>query len=198
METLPDAELVHELAKGNLEALGFLYDRYRLMVYRTTLAITGDPEAANDLLQDVFLRLHRYVDHIDTSRPLEPWLYRMAANLSYTWIKRSRRWTRQFEEFFDWLAGSGTSPHETVEREDDWRQLQQALQSLPVQQRVVVVLYYLNDLPLQEIAEILEVPAGTVKSRLHYGRMALRKSLDQAGFNGEQLPGLNLQGSESV
>ena len=91
MEDLSDAELIFQLQHNDLQALGILYDRYQLLVFRTTLAITGDSEAANDLLQDVFLRLHRYAGHIDRTRPLEPWLYRMSANLAYTWVKRSRR-----------------------------------------------------------------------------------------------------------
>ncbi len=196
MASITDADLVRQLQQGDLEALGCLFDRYRNLVYRTTLAITGDPEAASDLLQDVFLRLHRYADHVDLARPLEPLLYRMSANLSYTWVKRNRRWLRQFEDFFDWLAGqNGSTPQEHAERSEEWEQLKNALQNLPVQQRVVVVLYYLNDLPLLEISEILEVPEGTVKSRLHYGRIALRKSLGKTGiFERELLPGFKLKG----
>ncbi len=197
MTHLDDAVLITQLQSGDLEALGILYDRYRSMVYRTTLAITGDSEAASDLLQDVFLRLNRYASHIDVMRPLEPWLYRMATNLSYSWIKRNKRWMRHFEDFFDWLAGdNGNTPHEELEREEEWRQLQQALQSLPVQQRVVVVLYYLNDLSLQDISEIVEAPVGTVKSRLHYGRLSLRKSLGMADFlEKDRVSGLEFTGS---
>jgi RNA polymerase sigma-70 factor (ECF subfamily) len=200
MSVTTDTETILRLKKGDLDALGELYDRYRLLVYRTTLAITGDPEAASDLLQDVFLRLHRYASHIDHDRPLEPWLYRMATNLSYTWVKRSRRWTRYFEDFFDWIAGpGGNSPYEHAERADEWEGMRQALLSLPVQQRVVVVLYYLNDLSLKEISEILEVPVGTVKSRLHYGRNALRMNLGVTDVSdGEILTGLNFKGSEGV
>jgi len=60
---------------------------------------------------------------------------------------------------------------------DEWQSVQQALRSLPIAQRVVVVLYYLNDLSLQETSDVLEIPVGTVKSRLHYGRIALKKQL---------------------
>jgi RNA polymerase sigma-70 factor (ECF subfamily) len=178
MPQIGDQELILELQQGNLEALGLLYDRYRQMVFRTALAITGDPDAASDLLQDIFLRLYRFADHIDGQRPLEPWLYRMTTNLSYTWIKRYHRWLRPLEDLADWLAGSSrNSPYEMVEQQDDWDHVQQAVSKLPLSQRVVVVLYYLNDLSLQEIAEIMNVPMGTVKSRLHYGRRALKKSL---------------------
>lgn len=176
-----DRELVLSLQAGKLEALGVLYDRHRNLVFRTALAITADPEAAADLLQDVFLRLHRFVDRVDPERPLEPWLYRMVANLSYTWVKRRKRWLRPLEDIAEWLAGSRReSPVHQMEASEDNHHVQQAVASLPLPQRVVVVLYYVNDLPLQEIAEILDIPAGTVKSRLHYGRQALKDSLDES------------------
>lgn len=187
-------ELVLHMQEGSLEALGLLYDRYRQMVFRTALAITGDREAANDLLQDVFLRLYRFADHIDPQRPLEPWLYRMTANLAYTWVKRRQRWLRPLEDLVDWIAGAGKdTPHEAAELNDDWRELQEALLSLPIQQRLVIVLYYLNDLSLHEISDILDIPTGTVKSRLHYGRITLKKRLGLLG-DGERLPDLNFDG----
>lgn len=190
-----DTELIQQLQAGSLDALGVLYDRYRHMVFRTALAITGDREAASDLLQDVFLRLYRFASRIDVQRPLEPWLYRMTANLSYTWVKRSHRWLRPLEDLADWLAGNPKeSPQHQAELDDDWNQVQQAVSALPFPQRVVVVLYYLNDLSLQEISEIVEVPVGTVKSRLHYGRQSLRKSLGLEPFaDGDTLQGFNYE-----
>jgi RNA polymerase sigma-70 factor (ECF subfamily) len=175
----PDAKLILSLQNGNLEALGGLYDRHRNLVFRTALAITGDAEAAADLLQEVFLRLHRFASHIDAGRPLEPWLYRMTTNLSYTWVKRHNRLLRPLEDVADWITGSRKdTPAIRTEINESWRQVQQAMSSLPLSHRGVIVLYYIDDLPIQEIAEILDIPAGTVKSRLHYSRQALRKSLD--------------------
>ena len=182
-----------KVQQGDFEALGILFDRHRNMVYRTALMITGDHQAADDLLQDVFLRLYRFADHIDRERPLEPWLYRMTANLSYTWVKRNRRWFHPLEDIADWLIGSTkNSPHDVAEMHDDWHQVEKAVLALPLQQRMVVVLYYLNDLSLQEIADILEIPVGTVKSRLHYGRETLKKSLGHAA-RGEQLSDFNFE-----
>jgi RNA polymerase sigma-70 factor (ECF subfamily) len=197
MEQLSDQELILQLQKGSLEALGTLYDRYRQMVFRTALAITGDQEAASDLLQDVFLRLFRFASRIDVQRPLPPWLYRMTANLSYTWVKRDRRWLRPLENLAEWISGpNGNQTQETVEQMDDWDRVQRAVAALPISQRLVVVLYYLNDQSLQEIAEILDVPVGTVKSRLHYGRLALKKSLGlRALSDGERLFDIGLEGS---
>lgn len=196
MSNLSDADLIMQVQGGSLEALGVLYDRHRHLVYRTVLAISGDPEVANDLLQDVFLRLYRFIDRVDTSRPLEPWLYRMAANLAYTWVKRNKRWMSPLDEMAEWLSGGKRTPHEVVEQKDDWDRIQAALTSLSLSQRVVVVLYYLNDLSLQDISEILEIPVGTVKSRLHYGRESLKKKLGVRGLaNGDILPDFKYEGS---
>ena len=106
IKAISDSELIISLQTGSLEALGVLYDRHRGLVFRTAIAITGDSEAAADLLHDVFLRLHRFADHVDPRRPLEPWLYRMTTNLSYTWVKRRQRWLRPLEDVADWLAGT--------------------------------------------------------------------------------------------
>ena len=192
VEPISDSQLIISLQAGSLEALGVLYDRHRGLVFRTAIAITGDAEAAADLLQDLFLRLHRFASHIDPSRPLEPWLYRMTTNLSYTWVKRRQRWLRPLEDVADWLAGARKdTPAYLAEMTDSWRQVQQAVLSLPLAHRGVVVLYYVNDLSLQEIAEILDIPVGTVKSRLHYGREALKHSLGMMA--GEIMPELQYE-----
>ncbi len=173
-----DHDLILKLQDGSLDALGVIYDRHRRLVYRTALAICNDPEAAADLLQDVFLRLHRFADHVDPERPLEPWLYRVTANQSYTWVKRHQRWTHPLEEITEWLSsGVKNSPQYITEQDDESKKIQVAIAKLSLPQRVVVVMYYINDLSLHEIAEILAIPEGTVKSRLHYGRNALKNHL---------------------
>jgi RNA polymerase sigma-70 factor (ECF subfamily) len=173
-----DHDLILKIQGGNLDALGEIYDRHRHLVFRTALAICNDPEAAADLLQDVFLRLHRFAARIDPERPLEPWLYRVTANQTYTWVKRHPRWSHPLEEIAEWLSsGVKFSPQYITEQDDESKRIQAAIAKLSLPHRVVVVMYYINDLSLHEIAEILEIPEGTVKSRLHYGRRALRNQL---------------------
>ena len=100
----------------------------------------------------------------------------MTANMSYTWVKRRGRWARTLREMASRLAGEPLpSPSQQVERNEDWLQVRQALLAISPEMRVVVVLFYLNSLSIAEIADILDLPPGTVKSRLHYGRKALKK-----------------------
>jgi RNA polymerase sigma-70 factor (ECF subfamily) len=179
-----DRELIIQLQEGSLNALGDLYDRHQHMVYRTALAVTGDPATAGDLLQDVFLRMHRFADRIDPERPLEPWLYRTTTNLTYTWVKRHKRFLRPLEDMAEWLSGGNKqSPSHIAEEDEEWEDIRKAISRLPLVQRMVVVLYYVNDLSLQEISEVLDVPVGTVKSRLYYGRRVLKQRLESNGFN---------------
>jgi len=181
-----DRHLVIQLQQGDLEALGALYDRHRQLVYRTALGITADEEAAADLLQDVFLRLYRYARRIDPDRPFEPLLYRVTTNLAYTWIRRRSVGVRILREMGEWLIRDRRPTlHQMAEAGEAWDQVRRAISSLPLAQRVVLVLHYLNDLSVSEIAEILEVPEGTVKSRLHYGRRALKATL---GLGKDVLP----------
>ena len=179
-----DRELIIQLQEGSLNALGDLYDRHQHMVYRTALAVTGDPATAGDLLQDVFLRMHRFADRIDPERPLEPWLYRTTTNLTYTWVKRHKRFLRPLEDMAEWLSGGNKqSPSHIAEEDEEWEDIRKAISRLPLVQRMVVVLYYVKDLSLQEISEVLDVPVGTVKSRLYYGRRVLKQRLESNGFN---------------
>jgi len=170
-------DLVVALQRGNLEALGALYDLHAPLVFRTAVGITCDEEAAADLLQDVFLRLHRFAARIDPDRPLEPWLYRMTVNLAYTWARR-QRWLHPIDDLAEWLTGDQkSSPAQMAEQSETWSELKNAIAALPIPQRTVMVMYYLNGSSLQEISQILEVPVGTIKSRLHYGRESVRRTL---------------------
>ncbi|MBL8058054.1 MAG: RNA polymerase sigma factor [Anaerolineales bacterium] len=180
-----DTATILRLQAGNLEALGELYDRYRLIVYHTALAITRDPDVADDILQEAFLRLHTYAASVKSELPLAPWLYRVTINLSYTWFSR-RRWLAPLDEFLEKLTGPARHhPEPAAEQRDAHEAMQRAIDALPFNQRVVVVLHYLNDLSLQEIAEILKCPVGTVKSRLYYARETLRQKLEGSAFSPE-------------
>jgi len=190
-ELKTDRELVLKLQKGDLSALGVLYDRHRQMVYRTALAITSDPEAAADMLQDVFLRFNRFSARIDPERPIEPWLYRMTANLCYTWMKRRNRFRRAVTEMAEWISREHhPTPQSIAERDEEWESVRNAVASLPLPQRVVVVMYYINDCSIQDISDILDIPVGTVKSRLYYGRTALKKQLR---LQGDRMPEVNFE-----
>jgi RNA polymerase sigma-70 factor, ECF subfamily len=176
-----DAELIQRLRADDLDALGTLFDRHYTQVYRTAAAITHDSAAAEDIAQDCFLKLYRYANRIDTNLPLSPWLYRVTVNLSYTWISRQKNRRVPLETVVEILMSPPWNmPDHIAEHNETHEQIQQAIKTLSFNQRVVVVLHYLSDLSLEDIAAILDCPVGTVKSRLHYARENLRRVLSAA------------------
>jgi len=180
MSLSEDGRLISQIRQGNILALKALYEKYKGQVYRTALAITRDREAAEDILQDCFLKVYTYIDKLDGSLPLSPWLHRVTVNLSYNWANKRRRWLQPLEEVIDHLIESPrTLPESTLERGELRYAIQAAIASLSFEHRVVIVLFYLNGFSLNEIAYVLDCPVGTVKSRLHYARRNLRRKLER-------------------
>jgi RNA polymerase sigma-70 factor (ECF subfamily) len=180
MDDLSDALLIERLRTEDLSALGALFDRYYPQVYRTALAITRDNAVAEDLAQDCFLKLHQYAHRIDTALPLAPWLYRVTVNLSYTWISRRQKRRISLEALVDQLMSPPWhAPDHLAEQGETQKMVRAAISELHFNQRVVIVLHYLSSLSLEEIAEILDCPVGTVKSRLYYARENLRRRLGE-------------------
>lgn len=173
-----DGELIRRLQHDDLDALGELFEHYRTRVYRTALAIVRDPAAAEDILQDCFLKVYHNAARLDVNRPLAPWLYRVTVNLSYTWLARGKNRRDSLDNVIDRLTSPMKhAPDQLTEQTELRQNVRKAIEALHIDQRVVVVLYYLNGLSLQDIAEILDLPVGTVKSRLYYARENLRGKL---------------------
>jgi RNA polymerase sigma-70 factor (ECF subfamily) len=176
-----DGQLILMLQSGDLNALGTLYERYKSSVYQTAIAITRDPSVAEDILQDCFLRLHRYAESINTALPLKPWLYRVTVNLAYSFEKRRKRWQIPLDRVIQSLVSpSQHSPEYQAEISDQHDEIMEAVFALNLNQRVVITLFYLNSLNLEEIASILKCPVGTVKSRLFYGRENIRRHIGKS------------------
>lgn len=187
-----DGKLILQLRQGDLSALGALYDKYRLQVFHTALAITRDHQAAEDILQECFLKVHSHADRLDIEQILAPWLHRVTVNFSYTWVTRHAKWWTSLESVLDKLiAPPRVAPEPQLELRDVQERVQRAIAELPINQRVVVILYYLSGLNLKEIAYSLDCPVGTIKSRLHYGRVALRRHLE-AGEEVQTAPALEV------
>ncbi|MBN1955246.1 MAG: RNA polymerase sigma factor [Anaerolineae bacterium] len=174
----PDGRLVIRLREGDVEALGELYEQYKTRLFRTARAITWDYGVAEDILHECFLRLFTHADQIHTDVPVGPWLYRVTVNLSYTWVQKHQRRFGPLEAIVDRItAPLHLLPENIVEQHQLQEAVQHAIEKLPLQSRIVVILFYLENMSAKEIADILDIPEGTVKSRLHYARQSLQQLL---------------------
>src|SRR5512136_2717879 len=173
-----ESSLVTRARQGDLEAFESLYEIHKTAVYRTALAITGDRLTAEEILQEAFLRVFKHINSAREGVSLSPWLYRIAVNLAYDWVGQHRRRQVTLDDIIEQLImPSATQPDQTVEKQELLGLIHEAIDKLEFRQRVTLVLFYLQDFSLTEIAEIMDCPVGTVKSRLHYARQNLRREL---------------------
>jgi RNA polymerase sigma-70 factor (ECF subfamily) len=179
-------ELIARAVGGNGEAFNELVKRYQGMTYNVAYRILGNECDAADATQDAFLSAYRAIRRF-RGGSFKAWLMRIVANASYDCLRRAkRRPTVSLDsgEEVDWhecLPDPGELPEGWAERRDLGRRVQRALATLPPRQRVVVVLSDLQGLQYAEIAHILRVPLGTVRSRLSRGRRTLRGLLFSYG-----------------
>jgi RNA polymerase sigma-70 factor, ECF subfamily len=160
-----DRRLVREAQRGSSRALADLYSAHWRRAHRAAYLVVRDEAAAEDIAQDAFLAAVAALDRFDRRRPFAPWLHRIVVNRAIDWGRREA--LRRKVDEPDELAAS--PPREQVGED-----LMAALAQLPVEQRGVVVLRYLLDYSPGEIARMLELPRGTVNSRL-------RRALDRLG-----------------
>ena len=170
-----ESTLVSRCQAGDQDAFARLFDQYKNLVYRTAVLTLGDPVEAEDVMQEVFVQVHRHLGKYDPARgAFTTWLYRITVNRSLNWRRRLPT-TRSFDDLPEHAMLGEQRDEES--RLDDGAAVQQALGRLSPKLRVVIVLRYYWDLPYAEIAEVLEVPLGTVKSRLNAALQALHAAL---------------------
>jgi RNA polymerase sigma-70 factor (ECF subfamily) len=177
---IEDGRLLDRVAAGDLQALEQLFARYQRQIYQLALGVTRDAETAEEILQDTFYRLHKHAAKLDGSLPLLPWLYRVAANLSYNQARRRHIWAEPFHALAERLfAPPWRSPEHIAEEHEVQAIVRTTLDALPPKHRAVLVLHYIHEYSVQEIAAILDCPEGTVKSRLHHARKLLKEQLER-------------------
>jgi RNA polymerase sigma-70 factor (ECF subfamily) len=179
----PDEELVAQLSRQDMEAFEALYDRYGNLVYSVSLRILADVHAAEEEVQDVFLRVWRKPDHYDAARGrFLTWLLSVARNRAID-ERRSRGRRQRFEVGSAPLDGEGPQGDEAddpalaVLLADERSAVRRALVGLPPEQRSAIELAYYGGLTQQEIARALGEPLGTVKTRIRLGMQKMRAAL---------------------
>lgn len=170
-------DLIQRSLSGEQEAFTALFDRYKNLVYRTAFLMLGDPDEADDALQEVFIRVYRFLHTYQPSKgAFTTWLHQITTN----YCLNQRRWRIFGHISFSWVkSGTFLSREPDVEEKAAAQiDLLRALQSLKPAVRAVIVLRYYNDLPYSEIAQILGLPLGTVQSRLNRGIKKMRALLN--------------------
>jgi RNA polymerase sigma-70 factor (ECF subfamily) len=167
-------DLIERCRSGDHDAFCELFERYKNLVYRTAYLMLNDPNEADEVLQEVFVSLlHSLKTYQPEKSAFSTWLHRVTINRCLNW-KRSLNLQALFHHPFDIFQKSEASSQEIAE---DRESVRKALRRLSAPLRTVIILRYYHDLSYVEIAEILNVPDGTVKSRINLAHKKLRELL---------------------
>jgi len=181
----PDEDLIRTAMDGDEEAFRGLMERYKGRAYGVALGIVGDPDEAQDVLQDAFVKAWYRLRDFRFGSNFYTWFYRLLVNQAIDrWRKRSRAATVPLDE--NWLSEEVSppdtavypkTPEELARNRELVEGLNRAIGALPEYHRTVILLREVDGLSYEEIAQVLDCSVGTVMSRLHYARAKLREAL---------------------
>ena len=171
--------------KGDSRAFAELVHLYGDKLYQLAYRMTGNRQDAEDVVQETFLRVYRNLDRYDENLKFSTWIYRIASNLCIDRLRKRRivysldaaGAEREDLDGYSALPADERTPEHEVVLTETQRAVRQAIETLPVKYRAVMMLRYLQDLSLQEIAEVLELPVTTVMTRVHRAREYLRRKV---------------------
>ena len=176
VERRRDRADIERFLAGDGEGFEMLMNRYRQRAYGIALGLTGNHDDAMDAMQKAFIRIHRSLKRFRIDEPFFPWFYRIVRNTAHNQRRDEKR--HKGEMPLEWVKQSDGRPDplsETVA--DDLRgRLWEGMQELPAEMREVFHLYHFEGLKYREIADTMDIPIGTVMSRLHAARLRLRKA----------------------
>ena len=170
-----EAGLIEQARQGDRSAFGELVRRHYDSVMNVVYRFCGDPQLAEDAAQEAFIRAWVNLPSFEPRSSLRNWLYRIAVNAALDVLRRKPEGS--VEEEASMVTDQAPGPEETLLRKEQAEMLQQAMRALPEASRSVLVLREYGELSYQEIAGVLDIPIGTVMSRLNYARNRLREVL---------------------
>ncbi len=174
--TSNESDWIANAQQGDRQAFGELVGLHRQGVINVVYRLCGDPQLAEEAAQESFVRAWQNIRRYNPRFAFRNWVYRIALNVAFDALRRSKPLSDIEAEP---LTAGGESPEAAVERKEQAAQVQQAVLGLPPASRAVLILREYEGLTYREIAEALDIPIGTVMSRLSYARSQLRQALGQ-------------------
>ncbi len=186
---MDDDLLVKQVQLGDPRAFDVLAERWRERIHRFVFRYFGNADDAGEITQKTLIRVYRKIHELDEPSSFSPWIYRIANNLCLYEVKRAGR--KRSQPLGSWAERIPESENHMPSKQLESRELgeivQDALITLPDEQRIVIILKEFEGMKFREIADILDEPENTVKSRMYYGLKALRNTLTNWNIQKEYL-----------
>lgn len=190
---LEDNQIIQLYRAGKTDLLEILIDRHKSPLYKFCYHLVSNKHDADDLFQDTWVRAMQNIDSFDEKKVFCNWLFSIALNSYRDRYRKAKRWLNKFVDFFSNeekeaelsnVQSSCLSPDERAVDNELKKDLTDAVNSLEDSFRIPIILFYFKELRYEDIAEILDIPAGTVKSRLNAGKSKLRKLMEVKNYEG--------------
>ena len=178
----PDEDLIHRCQSGDQLAFNQVVLKYRNRVMGIATRMLGDRVEAEDLAQDVFVKVYHGLQGFQGEALFSTWLYRIAANSCLNQIRKRKRESQVAVSADDpepTISDGKSNPHTLLEKKELNSFLEKAIHALPQEQRMVLILRDIEGLTYEEIADSLELELGTVRSRLHRARLEVRANVKE-------------------
>ncbi len=175
-EDIHDEWLVLRCQDGDSAALAELIDRWQPRLWRQAMRLTADRDAANDTVQQAWIAIIRGLARLNDAACFRRWAYQIVTYKCADWVRQRQR-ERAQTGALDSKPDEQPSP--AADATDDVELLREALKQLSPERRMVLSMFYVEKMPLAEIAHVLSLPVGTVKSRLHYAKQELKTILER-------------------
>ncbi|MBT9133757.1 MAG: ECF RNA polymerase sigma factor SigW [Firmicutes bacterium] len=182
------ASLIKRAKRGEVSAFAELVDTYKDKIYAFLYRMTGNREDADDLAQEVFIRVYSNLHTFDQDMRFSPWLYRIAQNLAIDFLRKRKKTVYLDDQMgqdndMSWqLESQAPGPEDVTQFHDFQTALETALRELAPMYRMVLLLRFAHDMSYEDIAKVTELPITTVKTRLHRARESLRQALAKQGY----------------
>ena len=171
-------EIINKCKDKDISAQSTLYEKYSEKVYRTAYLLTRSKTLAEDVTQETFIRLFSKITLYDEDKLFDSWLYTITLNVARSILKR-QKWLNLFGPLWEYEIYSNKDSLElNYERKERDRLIKEVIDRLPYKLREVIILKYYINFSQEEIASILNIPIGTVKSRIHTSLEKVRKVMD--------------------
>lgn len=170
---------VAEAREGSVEAWELLFRRYRLPLYVYVFELVRDEQTSLDLVQEAFINAFRHLSTLRDDEKFGSWLFGIAHQQCIQQWRRQSRESELRDELASTAATGDEAPFDLLIREEQEAEFMKLLAALPLPQRSALLLHFVEGFSLEEIARITDTQVGTVKSRLHYAKRALRKLLEE-------------------
>lgn len=181
-----ELQWIQAVLLGDKQAYAHIINKYNNRLYATILRMTRDPQQAEDLVQDAFIKVYLQLDKYEEQGSFSSWFYRVAINHCLDEF-RKKRYKMTHVEMNDAYLSNHQHPEVIFLQQEKNRQLERLIGTLPEDERLIILLRYVNELSYKEISELIDVPLSTVRNKLHRAKIKMRAEVKREGGDFHEL-----------